>query len=166
MKRLGWSENQRDPIIAIAQIGRRWAVVKHMALVAAAARAMIFRARQNKLEISLKAEPVWDVVIKARPASAGVEFGLRSKELKPAASAGINAFAIFLIEGAGAGALSAFAAQDRELFGRQALFPFFFRQLPFVIVRNERAIGFVWPHGVFLCICAARGGYAAKEAEG
>src|SRR6185369_1682396 len=122
-------ELQRDAVVAPALIGRRRAVVENMAVVAAAARAVIFQPRVDQEEVLLLLERARDGGEEARPAGAGVEFHLRGEQRQPAARAGEHARALLLVEGARAGALGAFFAQHLERLGRQALAPFVLRQL-------------------------------------
>src|SRR5450631_1766423 len=67
---------------------------------------------------------VVDRLPEARPAGAGLVFGLGVEERLPTADAAKDA--VFLGVGVftAAGALGSFAACDVELFGRQELFPF------------------------------------------
>src|ERR1700722_7583024 len=75
-------------VVAIAQA--RWfrAVFKNMSLVAAAAGAVIFGARDNQLIIRFGFHMSGDRIVKARPAGAAVEFIFRWKERQRATGAG------------------------------------------------------------------------------
>ena len=71
---------QRDAIVAPALPRRCGAVIEDMAVVAAAADAMVFGARQDQFVIRGGSEHVWNRREKARPASAALIFHLGGKK--------------------------------------------------------------------------------------
>src|SRR4051794_12063992 len=78
-------ELERHAVVAIALAGRLRAVVEDVALVALAARAMVFGARHDQQEVGLLLEVAGNVVVEARPAGAALELGLRPEERQVAA---------------------------------------------------------------------------------
>src|SRR3954466_13813018 len=88
------NELQRDPVVAIAQARGLGSVFEHVALVAFAARAMVFVARQDQQEVLLLLQAARDVVVEARPAGAALELGVRLEEREIAAGAHERALAL------------------------------------------------------------------------
>ena len=153
----GWLEGQRDAVVAIAQARWLGAVLEHMALMAAAACAVIFRTRDEQFKIPLLANGAGDVIEERRPARTAVEFIFGFEKVIAAACAGIDAVALFIIQIAGKRPLRRFLAQHRIGFRRQTFFPFLVGQLPFVIVRNVVGLGH------FLVLIISRGAAAGGE---
>src|SRR6185503_5203174 len=114
---------ERDTIVAPAFSRRLWTVVEDMAMMAAAARAMILGARQNKFVICAGFERCRDRREKARPAGAAFVFHVRGKDRQAAAGAGKNSRALLAIERARTGRLGALLAQNVELIWLQTFAP-------------------------------------------
>lgn len=122
-------ELQGDAVVAPALSGRRRAVAEDMSMMAGAADAMVFGARQDQEVIRFGAEDAGDRGKKARPASAAVVFHLGGKQRQIAAGADKHAGAFFVIQGARPGTFGSFLAQHMELRRTEALAPLFLRQL-------------------------------------
>jgi len=108
-----------DAVDAIAEAGGRWAVFEDMAQMAAALAAMCLDTDHAEAAIDRGCNRAGERVVKAWPAGAAVELGAGDEEFLAAAGAGKAAPAVFVIEGAGAGAFGAVAAQDVILFRSQ-----------------------------------------------
>src|SRR5215208_33116 len=91
-------EVEGDTIVAVALPGRRRAVVEDVALMPLAARAVVFGARQDQLQVGLRADRTGDRGIEARPAGAALVLGLRSEQRQVAAGAMEAALALFLVQ--------------------------------------------------------------------
>jgi DNA repair protein RecN (Recombination protein N) len=76
-RRLGCQKLQRHSVVAIAEPGGLRAIVEHVAMVTATARAVIFGTRIDQLDVGLGLQRPGNVIVKARPARAAVEFGAR-----------------------------------------------------------------------------------------
>lgn len=124
-------KHQRHPVIAPALAGRLRAVVEHVAVMATAARAVIFLAGVNQFEIGFLLEGPSECGEKAGPAGAGIEFHFAGEEWQVAACAVKNTLALFIVQGARERALCAFVAQDLKLLRRETLFPFGFSESEF-----------------------------------
>src|SRR4051812_6962938 len=120
---LGGDELERHAVVAIALAGGLGAVVEDVALVALAARAVVFGARQDQQEVRLLLEAARDVVEEARPAGAALELGVRLEERQVAARAHEGALALLAVERTRARPLGGFVAQRRVLLGREAFLP-------------------------------------------
>src|ERR1700761_882075 len=80
-------EGHRDAIHAIAQTGRRWSIVEHVAEVASASAAQNFGANHAQAGIWAFEHRVVDGLPEARPSGATVELGFRGVEVQRAARA-------------------------------------------------------------------------------
>src|SRR5215471_1124843 len=122
---LPWREIQHGPVDAVA-LPRRWRTVgKHVAEMAAAARAMHFRSRHTVAAIDSRPDRAGMRRIKTRPAGAGVELRLVGEELLPAARARKRPGALLGVERAASRTLRRVPAQDLILLGRQNPAPLF-----------------------------------------
>src|SRR3989440_3521170 len=115
---------QRSRIDAVAQSGWARAILKDMAEVTVALRAEHFGADHAMADVALFV----DVVLrsrrrKARPAAAGVEFGVGLEQRLPAARADIGARSLLVLVFAGERALGRLLAQHRVLHRRQFFAP-------------------------------------------
>src|SRR5690349_5161044 len=123
-------EVERDGVDAVAQPGRRGAVLEHVAEVPAAPRAVHLRARHAerpvlaRLDAALRDRPPV-----ARPAGARVELLIRVEQRRAAARAAIDAVRVVIVEAAGERVLGALLAQHPVLLGRQPPAPLGLRQL-------------------------------------
>jgi hypothetical protein len=70
---------QHDAVVAPALAGRLRAVIEDVAMVAAAADAVVFGAREDQLVISAGAKHAWNRRKKARPACAALIFHVGGK---------------------------------------------------------------------------------------
>src|SRR4051812_6001282 len=100
-----------------------------MSVVPAAARAVVFGARVDEVEVLLHLEGARDGGEEARPAGARLEFHLGGEEGQAAAGADEYARSLFVVERAGARTLGIFFTQHAIGLRRQALTPLFLRQL-------------------------------------
>src|SRR5262245_34909759 len=91
--------------------------------MAAAADAMILRARHQESEVLLGADVAWNRRVEAGPAGAAVELHLRGEQRKLAPRADERPFALLVIQRARAGRLGRFLSQDGELLGCEDLAP-------------------------------------------
>src|SRR5262245_32474290 len=128
LSRLG-NELERQPVVAPALAGGRRAVVEHVPVVAAAALAVIFGAREEQQVIGLGFEHAWDGREKARPAGAAVELHGGGVDGQIAARANEHAFALLPVERAAPGTLGTLFAQHPERVRREALAPLVLREL-------------------------------------
>src|SRR5579859_7727791 len=117
-------EIHRDAVDAVAQVGRRRAVVEDVAEVAAAAAAMHLGADHAVAAVGRRFHGAFDGVVEARPAGAAVEFLLADEQRLAAADAGEGAGTLFVIEGAAAGRLGAVLAHHPVLLRREQASPF------------------------------------------
>src|SRR5438093_12967400 len=112
-------ERHRRRVHAVAQAGRRGAVVEDMAEMSAAARARHLVAHHAEtavdggLHMGLR-----DRGPEARPAGSGFELGGGVEQLEPAARALVDASGMVVPVGACEGRLGALVAQDAVLLGR------------------------------------------------
>src|SRR5580700_7882460 len=113
-------ELQCHPVVAEAFAGRRRTVVEHVALVASAARAVVFGARQDQVEVALEFDGARQRLKKARPAGSAVELGLAFEQRLPAAGATKGSRALLVVECAAEGRLGSFLAQHPVLLRTQA----------------------------------------------
>src|ERR1700680_301978 len=97
-------------------MGRRRAVVEHMAEMAAAAAAMHFGAHHPEASIGRSLDCALDRVIEARPAGAAVEFLFGDEKFLAATGAHEGAAALLVIERATARRLGAVLAHHGVLF--------------------------------------------------
>src|SRR4051812_30712972 len=116
-------EIHRYAVDAIAQSGRRRAIRKDVAEMAAAAAAMRFSASHAVGTVVRFLDRARFRIVEARPAGAALELLLRLEQLLPAARAGEGAGALLVIERAASRPLGAVLAHDVELLGRQNLAP-------------------------------------------
>src|SRR6476620_1620369 len=122
--RLGRDEFQRHAVDAVAQAGRRRAVVEHVAEMTAAAAAMNLVAHHAEGAVGVFQHRVLDRLVETRPARAAVELGCRIEERQVASGAGESAGAVLVVERAGEGTLGVLLAQHGILLGREQLPPF------------------------------------------
>src|SRR4051794_1449053 len=122
------NEAQRHAIVAIALSGRRRPVIEHVAVVAAAAGAVVFGAREDELEVGLVAEGARDGREKTRPAGAAVELHRGTEQRQGAARTNENARTFLMVERAAAGRLGSLLAQHVVRGAAQPLPPFVVRK--------------------------------------
>src|SRR5262249_47469719 len=115
---------QREPVVAVAKARRFRAVVEHVALMPAAARAVVLSARIDELVVDLGLDPALDDVVEARPAGAAVELRARLEQWQRAARADERSLPLLFVQRARERPLGAFLAQDVELRGREQYTPF------------------------------------------
>src|SRR5271166_1269194 len=104
-------EVHRRAVHAIALPGRAWAVVEHVAEMAAAPAAMHLGARHEEAAVLRGADGPFQRLIEAGPAGAAFELGIRCKHLLAAAGASELAVPLLRIQRAGSSALGAVLAQ-------------------------------------------------------
>src|ERR1700676_764246 len=115
---------QRCRIDAVAQAGGAGAVVEDVAEMAVALRAQHFGADHAVADVALFVNVVLRRRLgKARPAAAGIEFGIRFEQRLSAAGADIGAGPPFMLVFAGERPLGRLLAQHRVLHRRQFLPP-------------------------------------------
>src|SRR5581483_2954048 len=119
-------ELERCRVHAVTQAGRARAVVEDVAEVRGAAAAQHFLAHHAVAGVA----PYLDVVfinrlVKARPAGAAIELGVRAEQLQAAADADVFALLVIVPVLAGESALGAVVSCDFVLLGRQLLAPLF-----------------------------------------
>src|SRR4249920_1251888 len=90
-------EFQRYAVDAVAQTGRRRAVIEHMAKMTAAAAAMTLVAHHAEGGVGVFQHRVLDRLVETRPARAAVEFGFRIEERQVASGARKSAGAVLLV---------------------------------------------------------------------
>src|SRR4030095_15655176 len=73
-------ELQRDAVVAVTQAGGFRAVVEHVSLVAAAARAVVLVARNEELVIGFRFGLALEAIVEARPAGPAVVLGARFEQ--------------------------------------------------------------------------------------
>src|SRR6185437_11883895 len=95
-----WREVQRDPVDAIALVGRRRAVVEDMSQMAAAGRAMNLGAHHAVGPVDRRLDGAGHRFIEAWPARPTLEFTFRLEQRLAAASAGEPAEPLFLEQSA------------------------------------------------------------------
>lgn len=95
-----------------------------MAEMAAAGRAMYFRALHTEGAVLRGSDRPCERLVEARPSGAAIEFGIRFKQGLTAAGAAEHAGTMFAIERTRAGAFGAMGAQYPVLLGRQLALPF------------------------------------------
>lgn len=117
-------EGERDAVHAVAQAGRRRAVVEHMAEMAAAAAAVHFGADHPERRVGVGADRVVERFPEARPARMAVELGGRREQREVAAGARERAGPVLGVQRAAVRPLGAGFAQDRVLGGREPAMPF------------------------------------------
>src|SRR5690554_5105256 len=134
-------EAQRQAVVAPAFAGGGRAVVEDVAVVAAAARAMVFGARPQQLEVALGAESVGQMRVEAGPAGTAVELHVGREQRQVAAGAVIGAGTLLVVERTGERCLGAFTAQDAVLVGGEPLFPLVVAQFELVDHRRRASLG-------------------------
>src|SRR5262245_26598500 len=112
-----------DAVHAVAQAGRRRAVLEDMAEMAAAAAAVHLGAGHEPAVVHGRADRVVDWRPEARPAGAALILGLGGVQGQLAAGADECPGALLSVQRACAGALGAVLAQHVELLRRQPLAP-------------------------------------------
>src|SRR5262249_58004984 len=95
-------EVHRHAVDAVAQVGRRWAVVEHVAEMAAAAAAMYLGADHAVAAISGGLDRAGHRIVEARPAGAALELHFRDEQRLVAAGAGERASALLVVKRAAA----------------------------------------------------------------
>src|SRR4051812_41850597 len=121
---------QRGRIDAVAQAGRAGAVLEDMAEMAVALRAQHLGADHAVGDVALLFDMAFECWLgKARPAAAGIEFGIGFEQRLAAAGAGIGALALLMLVLAGERPLGRLLAQHRVLHRRQFLTPLGFALL-------------------------------------
>src|SRR5258707_15280281 len=80
-------KHQRKTVHAVAQAGRLRPIVEHVAEMAAATAAVNFGPQHPKSAVLGFADGVFERLIKARPAGAALELGLRREQRQVAAGA-------------------------------------------------------------------------------
>src|SRR5438477_2228591 len=123
---------QRHAVVAVALARGLRAVVEHVPLVALAARAMVFGARQDEAEVGLALDAPGNHREEARPSRAALVLHLGGEERQVAAGAGEKTLALLVVERARAGALGRLVAQHRVGLRRQALLPLVVGELQLV----------------------------------
>src|SRR5439155_14684289 len=116
-------ELQRRAVVAVALARGLRAVVEHVPLVALAARAMVFGARQDQPEVGLALDAPGNHREEARPSRAALVLHVGGEERQIAACAGEITLAFLVVERARARALGRLVAQHRVRLGLQALAP-------------------------------------------
>ena len=104
---------QRESVVAVALAGGLGAVVKHMALVAAAARAVVLGARPDQLEVALGVYRVGQRLPEAGPAGAAVVFGSAVEQRQEARRTEVGAVALLIVQRAAAGPFGVLLEQYR-----------------------------------------------------
>ena len=132
-------ENQRGAVVAPALPRRLGAIVKHMAMMAAAAGAMIFRPWIDQFEIGLLFKHTRQGREEARPPGTAVVLHFRCVNGQVAACAVKHTLAFLVVQVARECAFGTFVPQHTVLSGRQALFPVGFRQLHFFDLHGSLA---------------------------
>src|SRR6185312_13691966 len=117
-------KRQRQPVHAVAQAGRRGAVVKHVPEMAAAAPAVHFGAVDSHGGIGAGQHGVGQRLVEARPTSAALELGLGIEQRQGAAGAAKRAGTVFVEQRRTTRRLGALLAQDVVDVGAQPLPPF------------------------------------------
>src|SRR5262249_42529126 len=117
-------EAQRHRVHAVAQAGRRRAVVEDVAEVRAAAAALDLDAREAEQVVLLGVDQLLaQRRPEARPAGAGVELGGRREQRVAAGDADVGADALEVLVLAGERALGPLLARHRVLLGGEELLP-------------------------------------------
>src|SRR5271166_6358276 len=91
-------ETQCDTVVAVAQSGRRRAVVKNVSLVSGTPHAMVFGARHDQLKVLLRGEAAGNQGEETRPSGAAVVFHLRAEERQRAGGTHKHAGALLRVE--------------------------------------------------------------------
>ncbi|CAH2401244.1 hypothetical protein MES5069_280021 [Mesorhizobium escarrei] len=117
-------EFQRDPVDAIAQAGRRRAVLEDVAEMAAAAGAVAFGADHAVAAVDGRLDRTGHRIVEAWPAGAALELQLGFEQGLVAADAGKSAGALLVEQGAAARPLGAVITHHRILLRRQPGAPF------------------------------------------
>src|ERR1700688_1300449 len=127
-------ELQRDAVDAVAQSGRRRAVVEDVTEMAVAPVAVDFVALHSDARVARLRDRIFQRRVETRPAGTAVEFRRRREERQGATGAGKRPGSVLVLERARTGNLGAAPAQDVELFRAEA-FP------PGVVGQDEAASG-------------------------
>src|SRR6266478_2861237 len=115
---------QRRRIDAVAQSGRAGAVLEHVAEMAVALRAQHLGPEHAVADVALLVDMALDRGCgKARPAAAGIEFGVGFEQGLAAAGTGVGARRLLVLVFAGERPLGRLLAQHRVLCRRQFLAP-------------------------------------------
>src|SRR6266478_1948069 len=115
---------QRRRIDAVAQSGRAGAVLEHVAEMAVALRAQHLGPEHAVADVALLVDMALDRGCgKARPAAAGIEFGVGFEQGLAAAGTGVGARRLLVLVFAGERPLGRLLAQHRVLHRRQFLAP-------------------------------------------
>ena len=130
LTRVGSLEAQGDTVVAIALASGPGPVVEDMSLMAAAAPAMVFRARNDQPEILACHHCVRQGLPEAGPPRVTVEFGCGAKERQLAAGTEILTGPLLLVQGTAEGSLGAMLPQDVESGRAEPVFPNRFTELP------------------------------------
>ena len=130
LTRLGSLEAQGDTVVAVALASGPGPVVEDMSLMAAAAPAMIFRARNDQPEVLAGHHCVRQGLPETGPTGVAVEFGPRGKQRQLAAGTEILTGPLLLVQGTAEGSLGAMLPQDVESGRAEPLLPIRFTELP------------------------------------
>jgi hypothetical protein len=94
-------EPKSHTIVAPTLPGRRGSVVEHVTLMSPASNAVILRARDDELEVLLRAHVSRNGLVEARPSRTTVELRLGLEEREIAGSTDIGALSLLVKQGAG-----------------------------------------------------------------
>src|SRR5262249_39199616 len=111
-------------IDAIAQVGRRWAILEDVTEMAAAAAAVHLGAHHPVAAVARAFDPSLDWIIVARPARAALGFGLGYEQRLTASDSAGRAWTLLVIERAAAGTFGPVTAHDVVLLAREQAPPF------------------------------------------
>src|SRR5262245_41116253 len=136
-------EQQRETVVAPAFTAGLRTILEDVSLMAPAARAVVFGARQHELEVALRAHVSFDRLREARPTGAAFELVIAREEREKARSADERAFAFFVVERARAGAFRILAEQHGIARGLEYRLPLVLRLLQLHDVGSDREILFV-----------------------
>lgn len=117
-------EAQRHTVIAVTQSGRFRPVLENMAMMPAAARAMVFRARHEQFAVCFGLEGVVDTRKKTWPTGTAIKLHIRREQRLTASGANECSPAVLVVERTGEAALCAFLPQHLVLLPGQLLTPF------------------------------------------
>lgn len=123
MPSLTRDEFQRQAVIAVAPAGWFGAVIKNVALMAAATGAVVLGARIEETGILAGLYMIGDDAEEAGPASAAIVFHRRGEEWQLTGGTGECALAFFEVERATLGGFGPLFAEDVVLLRRQQLAP-------------------------------------------
>src|ERR1700712_1173509 len=117
-------KDQGKTVHAVAQAGRLWPVIEQMADMAATAAAVDFGPQHPEGAVFGLADRVVERLVKARPAGAALEFGVRGKQRQVAAGAGEGTLPMLPQQRTRTRPLGAVLTQDLVLLRRQLRAPF------------------------------------------